>query len=189
MTKKLRTSVEIETLAEILDDVDYYSILQLTMESSQNEIGPAYRAESRRLHPDRFSTFGDDRISEKANVIFKLASEAHQCLKDPEKRARYDQLVEAGILRFTDDANALAQADKRKSDVDGAATNPKAEKYWHMALRDWKDESYKACVMNIKFALNFEPGNETFKEWLDKANKALVEEEDSKDFNPYKLRL
>ena len=43
-------------------------------------------------------------------------------------------------------------------------------------------------MTNIKFALQFEPDNEVFKEWMEKAkdadNKAIKKEK-----NPYKLRI
>ena len=58
-----------------------------------------------------------------------------------------------------------------------------------MALSDWEQKSYRACVMNIQFALNFEPGNDVFKEWLDKAKAARDEAESKMEKNPYKLRI
>ena len=58
-----------------------------------------------------------------------------------------------------------------------------------MALSDWKNKAYGACVMNIKFALNFEPDNEVFKEWLAKADEAQKEADSKKEKNPYKLRI
>ncbi|MFM2244280.1 MAG: hypothetical protein RL071_354, partial [Pseudomonadota bacterium] len=39
------------------------------------------------------------------------------------------------------------------------------------------------------FALNFEPGNEVMKEYLEKATKSRDEEESKKEKNPYKLRI
>jgi hypothetical protein len=58
-----------------------------------------------------------------------------------------------------------------------------------MALNDWEQKSYRSCVMNIQFALNFEPANEVMKEWLDKAKKARDEDDSTREKNPYKLRL
>ena len=42
--------------------------------------------------------------------------------------------------------------------------------------------------MQIQFALSFEPNNDTFKEWLDKAKSAREESGDEKQ-NAYKIRL
>lgn len=188
MDARLKMRVEIETLHEMLGELDYYRVLLVPRSCPQDEIGNGFRRESRRLHPDRASTLGEEHRN-KANDIYKLINEAYRVLKDPEQRTRYDSLLEGGHLRMTDDAQQQAQTDKNKNDPEAAATHPKAERYWKMALRDCKDKSWKAAVMNIKFALTFEPDNETFKEWLKKAESELADAESKKEKNPYKLRL
>jgi hypothetical protein len=57
-----------------------------------------------------------------------------------------------------------------------------------MALKDWEDKNFKGCVMNIQFALTFEPENEIMKEWLTKA-KEVSSKQSSETKNPYKLRI
>ena len=52
---KLRKRVELETLYEILDRVDYYQLLQIERDAPQGSIDPAFRAVSRTLHPDRIA--------------------------------------------------------------------------------------------------------------------------------------
>ena len=90
---------------------------------------------------------------------------------------------------MTEEALALAEKERLKSESpEHAASDPKAEKYWHMALKDWDDKNYKGCVMNIQFALSFEPDNEIMKEWLDKAKTASTKKS-AETKNPYKLRI
>jgi hypothetical protein len=43
--------------------------------------------------------------------------------------------------------------------------------------------------MQIQFALNFEPGNETMIEWKEKAEKKAAEATQEKAGNAYKLRI
>ena len=64
---------------------DYYAILGLQKTASADEIKAAYRKLARKYHPD---------VSKEkdAEAKFKEAAEAYQTLKDPEKRAAYDQL-------------------------------------------------------------------------------------------------
>ena len=189
MEARRRLKTEIDALHEILDDLDYYGVLLVDADCAPHEIGDAFRKESRRLHPDRMAALGDDEAQKRANDIYRLVNEAYRVLKDPEQRGQYDLLLGDGVIRMTDDARSGASAEKRKNDPASAASHPKSEKYWKMALNDWEGKSYRSCVMNIQFALNFEPGNEVFKEWLDKAKKHRDEAESKRERNPYKLRI
>ena len=64
---------------------DYYKIMALKRGASQDEVKRAYRKLARKYHPD-VSTEPD------AEQRFKELAEAYAVLKDPEKRAAYDEL-------------------------------------------------------------------------------------------------
>jgi molecular chaperone DnaJ len=70
---------------------DYYLILSVTRESSDDEIKKAYRQAALKHHPDRNP---GDKIAEEK---FKEASEAYAVLSDAEKRAAYDRFGHAGL--------------------------------------------------------------------------------------------
>ena len=65
---------------------DYYKILGLAKNASQEDITKAYKKMARKHHPDLNQ--GDKKSEER----FKELNEAHEVLKDPEKRKMYDQL-------------------------------------------------------------------------------------------------
>lgn len=65
---------------------DYYKILGVGKSASKEEINKAYKKLARKYHPDLNQ--GD----KKAEESFKEINEAHEVLKDPEKRKLYDQL-------------------------------------------------------------------------------------------------
>ena len=189
MDPKVQLSIEVNTLHEILDELNYYRLLQLDPDCIQGEIEPAARAASRQHHPDRVSAIGDPEVLSKANDIFERVKEAGENLQDPDKRAQYDEIMKTGILRMTEEALAVAEQERLKAESpEHATTDPKAEKYWHMALKDWEDKNFKGCVMNIQFALSFEPENEIMKEWLNKAKTASTKQS-AETKNPYKLRI
>lgn len=189
MDLKVQLSIEVSTLHEILDELDYYRLLQLDPDCVQGDIEAAVSTACRNQHPDRVKAIGDADISSKASEIFQRVKEAGENLSDPDKRAQYDDIVKTGILRMTDEALAIAEKERLKSESpEHAASHPKAEKYWHMALKDWDDKNFKGCVMNIQFALTFEPENAIMKEWLDKA-KGASSKKSSETKNPYKLRI
>ena len=64
---------------------DYYAILEVKRDADADEIKKAYRRLARKYHPD---------VSKEKNAEekFKEMAEAYETLKDPEKRAAYDQL-------------------------------------------------------------------------------------------------
>lgn len=64
---------------------DYYSILGVSRDASQEEIKKAFRRLARKYHPDLNQ--GDKSAEEK----FKEINEAYACLGDPVRRANYDR--------------------------------------------------------------------------------------------------
>ena len=64
---------------------DYYKIMGLTRDASQDDVKRSYRKLARKFHPDVSK-------EQDAEAKFKELGEAYEVLKDPEKRAAYDQL-------------------------------------------------------------------------------------------------
>lgn len=69
---------------------DYYEVLGVERNASQDDLRKAYRKLAMEWHPDRHQ--GDSK--ETAEAKFKQISEANEVLSDPEKRKRYDQFGE-----------------------------------------------------------------------------------------------
>ncbi len=65
---------------------DYYKVLGVDKNATQDEIKKAYRKLALKYHPDRNP---GDKIAEEK---FKEVTEANEVLSDPEKRKKYDQL-------------------------------------------------------------------------------------------------
>src|SRR6187200_1786071 len=71
---------------------DYYEILGVPKNASDEEIKKAYRKLAMKHHPDRNQ--GEDKGAE---AKFKEAKEAYEMLSSAEKRAAYDQYGHAGV--------------------------------------------------------------------------------------------
>ncbi|MGN0086148.1 MAG: molecular chaperone DnaJ [Alloprevotella sp.] len=70
---------------------DYYQILGVDKSASADEIKKAYKKVAIKYHPDR------NPGNKEAEDKFKEAAEAYEVLRDPDKRARYDQFGAEGV--------------------------------------------------------------------------------------------
>ena len=70
---------------------DYYEVLGVAADASQDEIKSAYRKKAFKYHPDRNQDDPD------AEPKFKEAAEAYEVLGNEEKRHTYDRFGHAGM--------------------------------------------------------------------------------------------
>ena len=74
-----------------MEEKDYYEILGISRDASAEEIKKNYRKIAMQYHPDR------NPANKAAEEKFKVASEAYEVLRDPEKRQIYDQYGIEGL--------------------------------------------------------------------------------------------
>ena len=70
---------------------DFYAVLGIPRDASDEDIKQSYRRQAMQWHPDRNGG------SKEAEEKFKTITEAYDVLRDPQKRAAYDRYGEAGL--------------------------------------------------------------------------------------------
>ncbi|KAF8400745.1 hypothetical protein HHK36_014045 [Tetracentron sinense] len=72
--------------------VDYYNILKVNRNATDDDLKKSYRRLAMKWHPDK-----NPNSKKEAEAKFKQISEAYEVLSDPQKRAVYDQYGEEGL--------------------------------------------------------------------------------------------
>eukprot|EP00252_Welwitschia_mirabilis_P022701 TRINITY_DN6227_c0_g1_i1.p1 TRINITY_DN6227_c0_g1~~TRINITY_DN6227_c0_g1_i1.p1 ORF type:complete len:341 (-),score=87.24 TRINITY_DN6227_c0_g1_i1:105-1127(-) len=72
--------------------VDYYNVLKVGRNATEDDLKKAYRKLAMKWHPDK-----NPNNKKEAEAKFKQISEAYEVLSDPQKRAIYDQYGEEGL--------------------------------------------------------------------------------------------
>ena len=78
----------------LADKRDYYEVMGVPKNASEDEIKKAYRKLAKQYHPDLNP---NDKVAE---TRFKEVNEAYETLSDPQKRRMYDQFGHAGPQGF-----------------------------------------------------------------------------------------
>ena len=73
-----------------MPDQDYYTLLGVARNASEEDVRRAFRRKAMEYHPDRNK-------NPDAEEKFKEINEAYQVLSDSKKRAQYDRFGKAGV--------------------------------------------------------------------------------------------
>jgi len=168
--------IELETLASVLDQLDYYGVLKIPQGAGAAEVKPGYYRESRAYHPDRFAAVESAEVKELVGRVYRRINEAYTVLRDDRKRERYLADVtgpdRARKLRFTEVEESAVQVEQKKKLEEQFGQTPNGRKFFATATLEIKAGRWDAAERALKSALMYEPANAKFKEQL-----ALVQAE------------
>ena len=164
------TALEVRALAKLVDELDYYQLLELDRSAPASAIKQAYYAVSRKLHPDaNRQLVGAERDA--LARIAKRISEAYQVLRDQRRRQAYDAQLAGGQRRIAL-AEAETRADKQALD-DYLGKTPNGRRFFGLARADLDKGDLQSAARNMKMALTFEPANDGFKKVAEQIRVAL----------------
>jgi len=161
---------ELRALARIVEDLDYYQLLELQPGATGSDVRNAYHSVARRYHPDRLRQEGDPILSA-AERIAKRVSEAYAVLRDPRRRRVYDQQRTDGERRLRL-VEGGTRADRQVSDERQGRT-PNGRRYITLANQDLARGDLKAARQNLQMALTYEPDQAWVKEKLAELKQKL----------------
>jgi DnaJ-class molecular chaperone len=156
---------EIKALIKLMDELDYYQILEVPRDAPTSAIKQGYYAVSRRYHPDaNRSLRGEARRN--LEQVAKRVTEAYSVLRNARRRRAYDgQLAKdqhAVRIRL---AEADTQAEK-KTQEDHLGTTPNGRRFFALARGDIDRNDLGSAIRNLQMALTYEPANQFFKQKL-----------------------
>jgi curved DNA-binding protein CbpA len=176
---ELEFANEAETLAQILDQLDYFQVLKLEQVATPNQIKDAFHRESRLYHPDRFNALPASPLKSNVNRIYKRITEAYVVLREDLTRQKYLADINGPDreqkLRFTPADEQEAREQQKKAQNEQIGTTTKGRQLYSQALREIEQERLDAAVRSLKMALTFEPANQLFKDKAAEVDGALRE--------------
>jgi DnaJ-class molecular chaperone len=156
---------EIKTLFELVDELDYYQILEVPRDAPVSAIKSGYYAVSRRYHPDANRALQGE-VRRNLEHVAKRVTEAYSVLRDARRRLAYDgQLAKdrhAVRMRL---AEADSQAQKKTLE-DHLGTTPNGRRFFALARADIDRNDLDSAIRNLQMALTYEPANQFFKQKL-----------------------
>ena len=162
---------EIKALAGLLDELDYYQLLETKPGCKASDLKRAYYGVSRRFHPDANRHRPDD-IRKAAERVSKRVTEAYSVLRDPKRRKVYDERLRGGNGARIQLAEAEAEADRQIIEERMGST-PNGRRFFSLATADIDRGDLASAARNLKMAVTYEPANAYFKQKLDEVDKAL----------------
>lgn len=164
---------QLKQLAQTIDTLDYYQILNLPQAATPVQIRGAYYQMARALHPDKFYHVEDEDLRQAIHKIYKRITESYTVLKDDSRRQKYTQDINGpereGKLRYNEQSEAEVQQQQREKAK--VAKTAQGEKLYQAALLDMQNQRWDKAFRNIQSALMFEPGNDALKALKDELDQ------------------
>ncbi len=149
--------------------IDYYSLLQVHPKCGAAILKKAYRQLAQIYHPDHPDTFDLTK--------FQQVIEAYSVLKDPEERAKYDQIYRFKTEKAGPESTQYEDFESDEtSALDDAEVHKKILLYLYKRRREYADEP-GVLAFYVQQMLNCSYENFEFHSWYLKSKGFLITDE------------
>jgi len=159
------SAAEVRAMAALVDELDYYQLLEIPRDAPASAVKRAYHSVTRRLHPDANRSLPRAERAALESVARRVC-EAYQVLRDGRRRNSYDTQLAAGAGGRIQLAEAEAQADREALEHHMGHT-PNGRRFFNLARSEIDRGELPSAQRNLRMALTFEPGNAYFKKKLE----------------------
>ena len=170
---------EIRALARLLDELDYYQLLEIAPEAGTSEVKRSYYTLQRRFHPDANRGL-DAETRSCLETIARRIAEAYAVLRDPRRRKAYDGQRDGEEAALRIPLVAAEAKTQRENIEETLGRTPNGKRFFALARADIDKGDLDAALRNLKMALTFEPANGFFKQKLTEVQDAQREADDRK---------
>ncbi len=151
-----------------LDGTNYYHLLGVSRGATPDEVQAAFYRLAERLHPDRYGDALEDDSRRMLVALYSRVVEAHQVLSDGRKRGEYEKLLDKGKLRWSAE-------DAPRKDPEAEIHSASARRFFKLGRAALLSGDVKNALLNLRFAIDVEPGSAIVRAELTKA-EALAKE-------------
>lgn len=157
-------------MPDVKEASDYYALLGIIRTANADQIRAAFHRFAREHHPDNF--IGSPEETERHTELYQLGSEAYRVLLDPTKRKLYDEGLEKGVLRYSEDR---AKEKRRTMKPPGGVVlrSSKARVFFTRAHKAIESEDWPQAKLNLQMAIQNEPDNEALKAKLEEVRERM----------------
>jgi curved DNA-binding protein CbpA len=138
----------IEELHGGLDKLPYHVFLGVREDEAGDTLRVAFHGRAQKFHPDHFYNHDDKELRGRIYAVYKRITEAYRVLSNPDDRRRYEeQRRRGGGVRL------------EPSRGEAAITDPRARRFYEMALEAEKRGDANGMKLNLELARQMAPGN------------------------------
>jgi len=155
-----------------LDQLDYYTLLQLDPGADRAAVKAAFHAFALRYHPDAHVGAGGEK-RRRATEIYRRGAEAYEVLLDDERRAEYDRQLAEGHLRYDEEAAKKRQEPPKEPPKQFMFRSQEGKDLTQKAQAAFKAGDLTLALQHLKDARFHEPDNALINQFIDQLESQL----------------